>query len=271
MVDEKIDSEKGAPELDAPAPVLMGGLRHSEQFDKLALALSKAQSEMELATKNAKNPFFGSRYADLGEVMKACRPALSSNEIAVVQAPSTDGADVTVTTRLIHSSGQWIECVIKSTAMEKLSKEDRRDGAKPTPTNDPQALGSVITYLRRYALSAMAGVATEDDDGEGAYDRDRKGEPEPKAAEARAKGKKEPAKLAKKDIDAIVAEFGKLGVPLAKLEEKLERKSDAWIEADRLVLLKAHKSIIKDGVAVEEVFGLEIEDPKAKEEPGSNG
>ncbi len=126
---------------------------HSRELNELAAALAKAQGEIQTVGKNAENPFGHYNYADLGAVMKALREPLSKHGLAVVQGPFTsEGGFVIVRTRLIHTSGQWIECCVQ---------------AEATGT-DPQAVGSVITYLRRYSLAAMTGVATEDDDGEAA-------------------------------------------------------------------------------------------------------
>ena len=125
----------------------------STETGELAAALAKAQGAMMPAVKSAKNPFYKSNYADLGSVMDVIRKPFSDNGIAIVQGPfSSDYAKIVVRTRLMHSSGQWIESSLKAEAKDM----------------GPQAVGSVITYLRRYALSAMAGVATEDDDGNAA-------------------------------------------------------------------------------------------------------
>jgi len=126
----------------------------SQAIGKLAEALAKAQGSMEGAKKDAKNPFFKSEYSTLHSVWAACRAPLSSNGLSVIQ--TTEGhEDVTVVTTLCHSSGQWIR--------GKLS-------VKPQKT-DSQALGSCITYLRRYALAAIVGLSPVDDDGESAMSR----------------------------------------------------------------------------------------------------
>lgn len=150
----------------------------SEQINELASALSKAQGEMAGAVKDSANPFFKSKYADLASVREAIRAPFAKHGLAVVQFPKTayTGAPesyewtaksgekrygvrvvcvVSVLTRLAHSSGQWMEDEV-STML---------------PTGDPQAVGSAITYLRRYALQSVAGVAPEDDDGEAAHSR----------------------------------------------------------------------------------------------------
>jgi hypothetical protein len=128
-------------------------VKHSAEINEIGGALAKAQSQMKGAKKDAANPFFKSKYADLSSVAAACMDALNEHGIAVVQAPSTlpDGV-AAVETMLIHASGQWMS--------ETVSVKPKDDGA--------QALGSVITYLRRYSLAAFAGVAPEDDDGNAA-------------------------------------------------------------------------------------------------------
>lgn len=127
----------------------------SPTVGKLADALSKAQDEMEGASKDSTNPHFKSKYADLAAVREACRP-LSKHGIAHLQPTSADGSRVTVTTMLMHSSGEWIAQELTLTAGQA----------------NPQAVGSAITYGRRYGLSAMVGIAPEDDDGEAAHGRE---------------------------------------------------------------------------------------------------
>jgi hypothetical protein len=127
----------------------------SDAINEIAAALAKAQAEMGGAIKDSANPFFKSKYADLSSVREAVNGPLTKHGIAVVQSPSTQGAVVSVATMLIHTSGQWIRGEVGCTA-----KDD-----------SPQAVGSAITYLRRYALQSFAGVAPEDDDGEAAHGR----------------------------------------------------------------------------------------------------
>lgn len=123
----------------------------SEQINELAKALSAAQGAMEGAKKDTVNPFFKSRYADLGSVWEAIRGPLSKNGLSVVQTVD----DTKLITTLMHSSGQWI------------------DSSYPISAKDatPQAIGSAMTYARRYALAAIVGVYQTDDDAEAATER----------------------------------------------------------------------------------------------------
>jgi hypothetical protein len=132
-------------------------MNQSENIHELAAALAKAQGEMQAAIKDSVNPFFKSKYADLGSVWDAARPVLSKNGLCIIQSTevATDGKVIMVTT-LAHSSGQWI----KSYLPLNPSK------------NDSQGIGAAITYLRRYSLSALVGVVCDDDDdGETAVGR----------------------------------------------------------------------------------------------------
>lgn len=118
----------------------------------IAAALAKAQAEMGKAIKESANPAFRSKYADLGNVMDACLPALNRHNIAVIQPIVSDVDGRFVKTILIHESGETLECAVPLIVGK----------------NDMQGLGSAITYGRRYGLMSMAGIAPEDDDGNAA-------------------------------------------------------------------------------------------------------
>jgi len=155
------------------APVLKKGttgFAHSPEMDKIAEALAKAQGEIQAAVRDAKNPYHKSTYADLCSVWEACREPLSKNGLAVLQ-PTELGpkGTVDVITMITHSgSGQWIRGRLRAIPGRK-----EKDTGKFVISVDPQSVGSAITYMRRYGLAAMVGVAPqgEDDDGERAMGR----------------------------------------------------------------------------------------------------
>jgi hypothetical protein len=128
----------------------------SDQINELAKALCKAQGKIKHAVKDSANPFFKSRYADLTSVWDAIRDAFQAEGLSVAQCPQVleSGAAVLETT-LMHSSGQWISSRVPLNPVK----------------NDPQGVGSAITYARRYALQSIAGVCADDDDGEAAQGR----------------------------------------------------------------------------------------------------
>jgi len=127
----------------------------SDNIAELAIALAKAQSQNGTVHKDAKNPFFKSNYATLAQVWETVRPALTANGLSVVQLPSQDEKGYYVESMLIHSSGQWIKC---------------RTYMKPVK-EDPQGIGSLISYARRYALQSLVMICPDDDDGELAMGR----------------------------------------------------------------------------------------------------
>lgn len=137
-------------------------MKSSETVSKIATALIQAQEQITFAVKDANNPFFKSKYADLPTVIDAVKPALNKAGIAFIQSatPSEPGT-LSLTTRLLHSSGEWIE----DTATAPLAK------------NDPQGYGSAITYLRRYSLAAMTGLYQDDDDGNAASQTEKQKKP----------------------------------------------------------------------------------------------
>ena len=127
----------------------------SENITELAKALLNVQRIVRPIAKDAENPFTKSWYASLNSVMDACRDALIENGIWLCQypVPVEQPNSMGLVTKLTHAeSGQWQSSL----------------AVVPLPKADPQGMGSAITYCRRYALTAMLGMVTEDDDGEGA-------------------------------------------------------------------------------------------------------
>jgi hypothetical protein len=109
---------------------------------------------MGTAAKTKVNPHFGSKYADLASIMDAVREPLAANGLAVSQSVANDANGVSVTTTLLHESG---ETLVSEPCWLPVGKKD------------PQGYGSAITYARRYSLASLLGiVADEDDDGNAA-------------------------------------------------------------------------------------------------------
>lgn len=124
----------------------------SPEVDKIFLALSAARTEFKPIQKTKVNPHLRNRYADLADIMAGIGDALAKFGIMPVQSVEKPEQGISVTTRLIHGSGQWIEFGPTTLPVEKMT---------------PQSAGSAITYARRYALSAaLCLVADDDDDGE---------------------------------------------------------------------------------------------------------
>lgn len=118
--------------------------------EKIAKAFIEAQKEMDNATKDSKNPFFKSKYADLNAVREACIPALNKYGIGVLQPTIQIEGKNYVKTLLLHESGESIESLTEIIFGK---------------ANDAQAQGSGITYARRYGLQSLVCIGAEDDDG----------------------------------------------------------------------------------------------------------
>ncbi len=151
-------------------------MNHSTAIVAISAALVAAQKSIGAASKSAANPFFKSKYADLGSVMEACKGPLLDQGIAVLQLVGKDESGPYLDTVLMHSSGEWISDKMPIVCAKQ---------------NDPQAMGSAISYARRYALQSACFIPAEDDDGEKAMTRT------------------EPAKETKKKFDAIHKEIDK--------------------------------------------------------------
>lgn len=124
----------------------------SASIANLAKAMAVMQGQLQAASKDKTNPHFRSSYADLASCFDACRTPLSDNKLSVIQLPSANGVNASVRTILLHESGEYISHV--------LTVQSRDAG--------PQAIGSAITYLRRYSLCSVVGIAPDDDDGNAA-------------------------------------------------------------------------------------------------------
>ena len=121
----------------------------SESIKNLAIALTKAQGELQNASKSSRNPHFKSTYANLSEVLSCVKESFTPNGLSFIQAPSFADGVVYVETLVMHISGEWIS----STAGSPITKQT------------PQGIGDAVTYLRRYSLASVSGLAQQDDDG----------------------------------------------------------------------------------------------------------
>lgn len=128
-------------------------MKTSESVKSIAPAIIAAQRDVKHASKDSNNPHFKNDYASLESVIDATKIALLKQDITTLQGMNPEGSSLT--TRLQHSSGEFIETELKLV----VSKQDM------------QGLGSAITYGRRYALAAIMNISQQDDDGNGASKR----------------------------------------------------------------------------------------------------
>ena len=120
----------------------------SPTIKSIAAALQNFQEYKVRVGKDAVNPAFKSRYASLASILEAIAIPLSDSALVVLQFPDGDG----LTTRLQHISGEYMQATAPLRAVQQT----------------PQALGSALTYARRYALCAMLSLVVDDDDGQAA-------------------------------------------------------------------------------------------------------
>jgi hypothetical protein len=123
-------------------------MEQTEKIEELAKALSAFQGEVTAVSRDSENPFYKSKYADLATIIEHVKVPLQKNGLSVVQLCETFEGKVRVTSQLMHSSGQWIRAMLEMTPAK----------------SDPQGVGSAITYARRYSLSAILNIASEEDD-----------------------------------------------------------------------------------------------------------
>lgn len=123
-------------------------IESSGAVDLIQAAIVALEAEQAAVTKGKENPFFKSKYADLGSVVEATKEQRAKHGLGVVQLPDFDGTYDLLTTRIVHVSGQWLQASMRL----HLTK------------TDPQAQGSAITYARRYSYGGALGIVTEDDD-----------------------------------------------------------------------------------------------------------
>lgn len=184
----------------------------SNDIGEIAKAIAQAQAQLDNVSKNSVNPHFKSKYADLAAAADAARPAFAAAGVAIIQAPTTRGHLVRITTLFAHGSGQWMRSTL---------------GMKPTKT-DPQGVGAAITYARRYSLLAMTGLAPEEDDDANraskkpdTFDR-RDAMQAPRGERTKSDGTQMNASQARKDGD-----FPKLQAEIRAID-RLEDMSRWW-------------------------------------------
>jgi hypothetical protein len=191
----------------------MSTFTQSEQIGELIAALAKAQLEFGSAIKDSDNPFFKSKYADLAANINAVRPALNKHGIAVIQADSSELEHAIARVRTsLHCGEQWIASEAEAPAIDKSGNIN------------VQTLGSAWTYLRRYTLQALCGLASEDDDGNS-------------LSNGMTDGKKPAQTAAEKKWDEIDPELPRIGDTKGQLKAavvKIDAEKRAASERNKL-------------------------------------
>lgn len=228
-------------------------MEQSPSIAKLAPALVAAAAQLRTIGYDSENPHFKSRFASLTAITETVRPILAAHKLALLggSIPHTgDGGllvALCVQTTLIHESGEWVQTGV----------------TVPLDKQTSQAAGIAMTYGRRYGISALLALATDEDtDGEHKTPHQEPARPA-KATPARADAPPR-ADLPAKGAKGPVVPFGDLkGTPLAELETGKLDKLIEWCEAKEDRAAK-FADLIQD-------IRLELAGRKVKEEPGEDG
>lgn len=174
--------------------------KKSESIKELAIALAKFNMKVKRIEDDSTNPHFKNKYASLDGIMDEIRPLLAEEGLSILQMPAGDGENFKLTNLLVHISGEWIES----------------DSITMRPTkNDPQGVGSAITYARRYGVSSFLGLSTgeKDDDGNAASQA-------PQSA-PRSQGYTHPSKPAESPTNQSIAPSNTGNVMISEAQVKL--------------------------------------------------
>jgi len=199
-------------------------MNRSDDINELATALSKAQGEMKPSSKSGTNPFFKHSYATFDDVLESVKKPLADNGLAFMQMIDKNEDGQILISLLMHGSGQWIS---STTALNVFAEKG---------TNALQDIGKAITYMKRYALSAMLGVSSdEDDDGDSAKGKVAQ-KPAPKPAQKPVvKQAPKPALVQPPDNvfeSAPVVEMDDKPEPELVKDEPTKKKAH-WIDDDK--------------------------------------
>ena len=209
-------------------------MKTSEKVDQICKALLDFHKEVNRIEKDGENPHFGNSYATIDQIIDEVRPLLAKHGLFVMQmATNDDPSEVKLVTRIYHSSGQWMES-------PPLTLKPQRQ--------DPQAIGSAVTYARRYSLTSFLSLNTgEDDDGNAASDLESKpkqAKQQPKQ-QAKAQTKNAQGLATDKQWKAIYAICFKKGLEKDQVGELISRMIQ---REDTSTLTSKEASDIIDGI-----------------------
>lgn len=185
-------------------------------MENICKAFVKFQSEFKGMKPDSSNPFFKSTYISLDGILETARPILAKNGLAVIQEATGDGDYIFVKTKLIHESGEMIETEVLKMKPQK---------------NDPQSMGSCITYSKRYQLAALLGICEciDDDANIATYGNSSPDQP------------KSTGKLSAKQVGRLLA----IGLKAGIKEPEIKKVIKAEFEKDKIedLSIEAYNSI----------------------------
>lgn len=165
--------------------------QQNHALDKILPAILAVQSAAPTVSKGTDNPFFKTKYADLADIWEAIKESMAANNLIVTHLMEPRDGREYLTTRIYHTSGQYLESVCPIEPVKK----------------DPQGYGSAVTYMRRYSLSALLGIVTDiDDDGNAAGQGDDK---QNKPKEPPKKIPESPKTFTQEDYEGVLSQLSK--------------------------------------------------------------
>jgi hypothetical protein len=192
-------------------------MQKSESIKNLAAALSAFQGKVTNPPKSADNPFFKSKYTPLDTLVDTAKPILKENGLSYIQSCDGDGLNISVTTLLMHSSGEWVEIGPLTLKADKQTA---------------QGAGSAITYARRYSLAAALGLASdEDDDGNAASNNDKKGSNKPQSGASQQQGKPATSGLTPAQLSRLYAIANTAGKSADKVKAQVLKAYNVEVSA----------------------------------------
>lgn len=212
-------------------------MNKSESIKNIAVALAKFQAEVKNPKNTSNNPFTESRYAPLNEILNVIRPLLAKHGLSVFQSTGGNGETISVTTMLLHESGEWLESdplVLHNIENKKMSTA--------------QEAGSSITYARRYSLSALLGISSEDDvDGNGANKKEPGKNNYNKGNQSNKNNQQQPKKITDNQLNKFKNLYNKLtkaGISIKEMNTKISKElGKVFNDAKSLNVSEASKII----------------------------
>ncbi len=205
---------------------------HSTEIGNLTKALAKVQGEIKDAVKDSRNIYFNSNYASLAACLDVCRKPLSDNGLSIVQAPLIVDNKLRLKTTIYHISQEYIWCEYPIEPMRQPK------GGGWESSNDPQSMGSAMTYARRYCLCAMVGIASEDDDANLATGKGKKDE---KPSTTPKVEPQEPVRIGEiysEQTNNLIKAFAKIDIGIGEIEDIL-RHDLTTVSDEEIIKLRA--------------------------------
>jgi hypothetical protein len=208
-------------------------MKTSESIVKLAPDLVKLQADATNPKATAENPHFKSKFTPLDDLVDLARQLCAKHNFAFLQEASSQNGGADITTRLLHTSGEWVEFDPLHLLPDKAT---------------PQGMGSAITYGRRYTLGGLLGVATETDDDGNAAEKEAAAPPQSDEPQ-RATGPRTPGGATEKSVnfakrlfvDRGICQKGKRG---ESDETKEQRRDNNKLAV--LTWLRGHEFVVDD-------------------------